>query len=189
MLLLPAAARTRVPWKNGGGFTEEIAVSPAGAGLDDFAWRLSTASVQTSGPFSRFDGVDRILAVVTGGAMRLSVDGDAPVRLDQDSAPFAFAGDKPTSAELAGIGLVDLNLMVRRGQARAEMVRQVLRGLAVVGDDEAVTLIFALDQILLDDSELYPLDAARLEPGEVIKIRPRHASARVLRASIISPSM
>ena len=50
-----------MPWKNGGGETAEIAVSPPGAALDDFDWRLSMARVETDGPFSAFPGIDRTL--------------------------------------------------------------------------------------------------------------------------------
>ena len=32
-----------MPWKNGGGSTTELAIFPAGANLDNFVWRLSTA--------------------------------------------------------------------------------------------------------------------------------------------------
>ncbi|WP_210147850.1 HutD family protein [Aromatoleum petrolei] len=30
-------------WKNGGGVTLEVALQPAGAGLTDFDWRVSSA--------------------------------------------------------------------------------------------------------------------------------------------------
>src|SRR5690606_386633 len=73
----PASARQFRPWKNGGGETAEIAVSPAGAGFDDFDWRISTAIVAQSGPFSGFPGVDRVLTVIEGGAMELTVAGEA----------------------------------------------------------------------------------------------------------------
>ncbi len=77
---LAAAARRAVPWKNGGGVTEEIAVYPSDAGFDDFAWRISMARVGQGGPFSRFPGVDRTLAVLEG-RMRLDVEGGMPVDL------------------------------------------------------------------------------------------------------------
>jgi environmental stress-induced protein Ves len=67
--LAPPSYRT-MPWKNGGGTTIEIARSPEppeGAGLDDLDWRVSMARVDGPGPFSRFEGVDRTLAVLDGG--------------------------------------------------------------------------------------------------------------------------
>ena len=81
-----------MPWKNGGGVTTEIAVFPEAAGLDDFEWRLSMATVATDGPFSLFAGVDRTLAVLDGEGIVLSVDGMADATLTPASPPFAFRG-------------------------------------------------------------------------------------------------
>ena len=67
-------------WKNGGGETAEIAVSPPGAALDAFDWRLSMAKVETDGPFSAFPGIDRTLAILEGEGIRLSVGGEPPLR-------------------------------------------------------------------------------------------------------------
>ena len=52
-LLTPNDYRS-MPWKNGAGRTTEIAVHPAGAALDAFAWRVSIADIERDGPFSRF---------------------------------------------------------------------------------------------------------------------------------------
>jgi environmental stress-induced protein Ves len=53
MRILRAENYRRMQWKNGGGETAEIAVSPDSAGLDDFDWRISMATGQASGgPFS-----------------------------------------------------------------------------------------------------------------------------------------
>jgi environmental stress-induced protein Ves len=40
---LPACRR--LPWKNGGGSTTEIAIAPPDAGFDDFDWRISLATI------------------------------------------------------------------------------------------------------------------------------------------------
>jgi environmental stress-induced protein Ves len=53
-------------WKNGAGTTREIAVEPAGAGTDDFDWRLSLAEVDRDAPFSAFPGVDRCIVLLRG---------------------------------------------------------------------------------------------------------------------------
>lgn len=111
--IYPAAARSFRPWKNGGGETAEILCWPEGAGIDDFTLRLSTARVDTSGPFSAFPGVDRVLTVIEGGAMVLTLNGtDHP--LAPGSPPFAFAGDAPCAARLDGPPLLDFNVMTRR---------------------------------------------------------------------------
>ena len=66
MLILRAAGYRVMPWKNGGGTTTEVAVSPDHAGLEDFDWRISMARVETSGPFSSFAGIDCTLSVLEG---------------------------------------------------------------------------------------------------------------------------
>ena len=111
-----ASARRFQPWKNGGGETAEIMVSPLGAGFDDFDWRISTAIIAQSGPFSGFPGVDRVLTVIEGGAMELTVAG-RPQHLDAGSDPFAFPGDAPASAVLTGPALLDFNVMAQIGRA------------------------------------------------------------------------
>ena len=126
-----ASARRFQPWKNGGGETAEIMVSPLGAGFDDFDWRISTAIVAQSGPFSGFPGVDRVLTVIEGGAMELTVEG-RPQHLDAGSDPFAFPGDAPASAVLTGPALLDFNVMVRR-PLRATVRRARLAGDAAPG--------------------------------------------------------
>jgi environmental stress-induced protein Ves len=122
MPLLPAAARRPSPWKNGGGATTEIAVSPEGADLGGFDWRISMARVERDGPFSEFPGVDRTLCVVEGDLI-LEVAGQPVVRLGPTSPPFAFAGDAPTFGRLPGGVVVDLNVMTRRGRFVAEVTR------------------------------------------------------------------
>ncbi|OHV76889.1 HutD family protein [Rhizobium sp. LCM 4573] len=116
MQVLRAADHKRMPWKNGGGETVEIAVFPPGAGLDEFDWRISTATVAADGPFSSFAGVDRTLSILSGAGLMLSIEDRAPVTLDRNSPPCSFSADKPTSARLLGGAITDLNVMTRRGR-------------------------------------------------------------------------
>ncbi|WP_367717417.1 HutD family protein [Nitratireductor sp. GISD-1A_MAKvit] len=107
------AERRFAPWKNGGGETAEILCSPEGAGYDDFDWRISTARVGQSGPFSSFHGVHRSLTVIEGGAMRLTFDAAPPLMVGPETGPVCFPGDVACHAELIGPALLDLNVMVR----------------------------------------------------------------------------
>ena len=118
MRIIRASDYRRMPWKNGGGETVEIAISPAGAALDAFDWRISMARVASNGPFSRFSGIDRTLAVLSGSGIRLSVAGRAAVLLGGDTPPFAFSGDDLASAELIDGPIDDLNVMTRRASHR-----------------------------------------------------------------------
>lgn len=118
--ILRAQERTPAPWKNGGGVTSEVAAHPGGARTGDFVWRVSLADVAQSGPFSVFEGVDRIITVVDGPGMTLTVDG-APHAMTAPYEPFAFAGDSDTQCELLGGPIVCFNVMVRRADASARV--------------------------------------------------------------------
>jgi uncharacterized protein len=120
MRILRAEDYRVMPWKNGQGATREIAVHPEGASLDNFMWRVSLAQVNAPGPFSLFRDCDRILCVVRGGPLYLSVAKAQPVRLEIDT-PFYFAADVETEATALEDGVLDFNVMVRRGHYRASI--------------------------------------------------------------------
>ncbi|MES2896415.1 MAG: HutD family protein [Pseudomonadota bacterium] len=145
MQVLRAADRIAVPWKNGGGVTRDVVVSPAGAGIDEFDWRISIADVAAGGPFSAFPGIDRILTVIEGAGLSLSIDGRAAVVLGEGSPPLAFSGDARCDAGLRQGPIRDLNVMVRRGAYLAHVRRRSLdAGDIFVGRGE-VTLLLVLE--------------------------------------------
>ncbi|OUM02122.1 HutD/Ves family protein [Variovorax sp. JS1663] len=111
-----------MPWKNGGGSTQQIASWPPGAGLDDFGWRVSIATIAAAGPFSMFEGVDRLIMLLEGEGVRLqSRDGRIDHRLDAPHQPFAFAGEAEIDCVPQGAASSDLNVMTRRGLWHAEL--------------------------------------------------------------------
>ncbi|WP_288377201.1 HutD family protein [uncultured Pseudomonas sp.] len=107
--LLRARDYPRMPWKNGGGSTEEI-TRDAGVGLDGFGWRLSIADIEASGGFSSFTGYQRIITVLQGDGMRLSVDGHESRPLLPFDA-FAFSGESQVTCTLQGGPIRDFNLI------------------------------------------------------------------------------
>lgn len=115
-----------MPWKNGGGETAEIAVFPPAAGLSEFGWRISMATVSSDGPFSAFPGIDRTLTILSGTGMELAIAERAAVTLDPQSPPLAFPADVATSARLTGGTVIDLNIMTRRGTFTHHVERLVL---------------------------------------------------------------
>ena len=162
MRILRAAGYRVMPWKNGGGTTTEIAVSPDGAGLDDFDWRVSMARVETSGPFSSFAGIDRTLSVLEGDGVILDIAGQPPAPLTSASAPLAFPGDVPTGATLIGGPITDLNVMTRRGRMTHKVERRPLSGEISIAPRAHTTLVLAVDAgftLFTDDTpSLGPLD-------------------------------
>lgn len=141
---LPAAERVAVPWKNGGGVTREIAAWPEGADMSDFVWRVSLADVGVDGPFSAFDEVDRILTMVEGEGMDLTVGGEHR-RVDTRYEPRSFPGDLPTDCRLLGGPVVNLNVMWRRGGEAAPTVSVVRSGLPVAVPAGPAVLLVALE--------------------------------------------
>lgn len=167
-----------MPWKNGGGTTTEIVVSPAGAGLDDFDWRISMARVEASGPFSVFAGIDRTLSILEGEGMRLSIAGHDPVDLTRASDPLFFPADAATDAGLSAGPITDLNVMTRRDRAR-HAVRRVLFSQPLDLITEAVvTLVFCHEgRILIGESPTLALgahDTLWLDgAGQALRLRPQ----------------
>lgn len=146
------------PWKNGGGETAEIVVSPPGADFGTFDWRISTAVVAASGPFSVFPGVDRVLTVLEGGAMVVSTVGHES-RLDAACGPFAFPGDLPAVARLEGEALLDFNVMVRR-PLRAQVKRGPLDPVYRDANARVRLALLLEDRAGLARLDLVDLDAA-----------------------------
>ncbi len=116
MRILRADSHRRMPWKNGGGETVEIAVWPPEAGLDDFDWRVSMAHVVQDGPFSSFPGIDRTLSLLEGQGIVLEVEGRASLDLTRLHEPVMFPADVPVTAKLIAGPIADLNVMSRRGR-------------------------------------------------------------------------
>jgi len=142
----PASYRT-MPWKNGLGTTTEIAVEPEGAPLDAFTWRISTADVVASGPFSRFPGHHRILVQIDGAPMTLSHEGAGEHRLSR-LVPYGFAGELATHCTVAEPPARDFNVIVRRDVASARVwVHELAAGAKVstAGGDADTRIGYVLE--------------------------------------------
>lgn len=112
-----------MPWRNGGGTTLEVARSPEGGDPADFDWRVSFAHVDADGPFSAFPGIDRVITLVDGDDMTLTLVGPgSPARRHdlRPFEPFAFAGEDEVECHV-GRPTVDLNLMTHRGRCRGSV--------------------------------------------------------------------
>lgn len=123
VLHIRANETRRMPWKNGRGMTEELALWPARSTFErgDFDWRISKASVVEAGPFSLLAEFERILVVVAGDALVLAHDDRAPRARLRRFEPYSFSGAWPTHAELPSGPIDDFNVFTRRGRVRAEV--------------------------------------------------------------------
>ncbi|TCM55965.1 hypothetical protein C8J36_103332 [Rhizobium sp. PP-F2F-G48] len=166
MKVLRNSDHRRMPWKNGGGETVEIAVFPPSASLETFGWRISMASVATDGPFSIFSGVDRTLSILDGRGMVLEIAGREPVTLTVQDAPLAFPADAATDATLVDGAITDLNVMTRRGAFGHTVERRIIDGATTVTRRGGTLMLLSMGEIRVGSVRLGRLDAMLLE-GDV----------------------
>ncbi len=104
------------PWRNGGGVTREIASHPKAASAQDGAWdwRVSIADVGSAGAFSTFPGMERVITVIDGELLLLTVDGEEhPL---EKYRPFRFSGEAASTSALPTGDIRDLNVIARAGE-------------------------------------------------------------------------
>ena len=180
-VILRAAERVVVSWKNGGGLTRELAVYPPGSNLEDFAWRVSLAEVHAGGPFSSFPGVDRQMAVLAG-ELALSIDEGDSLTLSPDSPPLGFSGEARVVAQPLGGVVTDLNVMTRRGRFSARLRRCVVHAQQLLTLSADTTLLIALSELTLRSQAtqgvLAALDALLCEGAAQCEVVPSGAGAR-----------
>jgi environmental stress-induced protein Ves len=107
------------PWRNGGGVTRELASHPLAASAQDGAWdwRVSIADLTKAGDFSPFPGMERVLTVIEGELLLLSVGGgEHPL---EKYRPFRFSGEAASSATLPTGDIRNLNVITRAGAFKA----------------------------------------------------------------------
>ena len=175
-LILRAADRRGVPWKNGGGLTREVAAHPAGSDLGNFDWRVSLAEVRCGGPFSCFPGIDRQLAVLSG-RLQLSIAGRDAQGLSSDTPAISFSGEVPVYAEPRQDPVTDLNVMTRRGRFLARLTRCSAAESTELRLEADTTLLLALAPLTLRAAsiaaKLAALDAARFSASaQTLSVHP-----------------
>lgn len=141
--LIAFASLVLRPWKNGGGITRQIACFPPDAGLDDFDWRLSTASVAQDGGFSHFPGVDRRLHILEGAGLELDFT-DRTERL-LPGGHIDFPGEAEVMGRLVDGPVTDFNIMVRRGRRRMAVEELAVNGATRIALPWDTAALFVLD--------------------------------------------
>lgn len=181
--LTPESYR-RMPWRNGGGTTTEIAIAPEGASVagERFRYRVSIADVETDGPFSRFEGYDRTIMLLAGAGMTLDCGEHGRIELRAPFEPRAFSGDWEVRGALVAGAVRDFNVIVDRATASATLDVRLLDAVEPIGCEPGTVCIVhvvegelagaACGDTLVAESpfELAPRGAARVA---VARIAPR----------------
>ncbi len=160
---IPANEYRRVRWRNGKGWTREIATgrmatANTGDGAQDWDWRLSIAEIEHDGPFSVFDGCDRELVLLHGHGMRLAI-ADAPaVELLPPHGRVAFAGEQSVQCALLDGPTTDFNAIVRREHCAMQVFHRPLVGsmvfFAEAGALWAIHLMAGWASVQSDDASI-----------------------------------
>lgn len=129
-------------WKNGLGWTSEIAIAPAEADFaaGAFDWRISLAEVEADSDFSPLPGVDRTIALLEGEGMLLS-EGTIETVLARRGQLHGFSGDAAVSCRLLGGACRDFNVMTRRDAYAHRAWFRPLVGPMVFFDEPGVTWV------------------------------------------------
>ncbi|MCD9005256.1 HutD family protein [Luteimonas sp. XNQY3] len=120
-----------IRWRNGQGWTREIHAE-AGVDSEEWRWRLSIADIDRPAAFSRFEGVDRELMLLSGDGLTLRLEDGQVADLQPPHARLRFAGSRALHGEPAGPGVSALNLMWRAGCVDASVWHRPLLGTMVV---------------------------------------------------------
>ncbi|MUV15594.1 HutD/Ves family protein [Noviluteimonas gilva] len=167
--VVPANEYRRERWRNGAGWTREIAAEPAHG---EWAWRLSIAEIEQDAPFSRFEGIDREIVLLSGNGVRLHFDDGNVHALEPPHGRLRFAGEAGVNGVLIDGATQDFNLMWRRDAIEAQLWHRPLVGPMVIFADPGTTWVVHLlagQARFADDSGLRPLaagDTALLQAGD-----------------------
>lgn len=167
-----AKSLVSTPWKNGGGSTKQIAISPYDATLEklNFQWRLSLAEIQGASDFSTFPGFQRLIALVRGKELILESEGASESLLPGES--HAFSGSAKVRAKLPSGPVTDLGLIFDPRKVKAEFhtiaLKKRTRSFALTS---ATGLFFVAEGEL--QASVYPGETEFiLMPGDTVRLNP-----------------
>ena len=131
-----------VPWKNGGGMTQDLLRVPCNG--EEVDWRISIARIDRCGPFSVYPGVDRVIMPLEGDGVRLDFGDAAPAATVTRFQSARFDGGWATHCTLLGGPCRAFNLMLGREHASGSLAARRLKGTAPFSAPGAILLLYCL---------------------------------------------
>jgi environmental stress-induced protein Ves len=83
--------------------------------------------IEQDAPFSRFEGIDREIVLLSGNGVRLHFDDGSVHALEPPHGRLRFAGEAGVNGVLIDGATQDFNLMWRRGCDRSAVVASAAR--------------------------------------------------------------
>ena len=144
-----------------GGITTEIAIYPAASSYEqrDFDCRISTASVNSNGPFTQFPGYTRILALLSGAGIKLNIDDEEKV-LSARFQQIRFNGAAKVQAELLSGEIQDFNLIFKpevSAQLNVDLISPSLQKYILpkpISENTVETFVRRIDLLYVIDSPI-----------------------------------
>jgi len=176
MKIITNSGYKRATWKNGLGFTDEIAIYPESATLakGDFKWRLSSARIENASPFSMFPAHERILVILKGKGIRMvhAYEEGEPEEIHEVKPlePYEFPGDIRSRCELLGGPVVDFSVFTEAGNIGANVeVHELSADEDYLWNAEGRwNFVFSIEHsVATEAGELREGDTLSCEPGEV----------------------
>ncbi|MFN9739916.1 MAG: HutD family protein [Pseudomonadota bacterium] len=179
VVLLGREAARRMPWRDGGGTTNEIARQPARG--EPFDWRASIAEIDREGPFSLFAGYERCLVLLSGAGLELRVDDAPPVLLGRSGQMLAFGGESQVACRPVDGPVRAFNLLTARGRVAQRVLFRPLVGPMVLFQESGVQwLVHVLGGQVAEQHAA--AGAARAEAGATLWLTPDGATRQTVLA-------
>ena len=166
LMIVRWASLTPTSWKNGGGTAVDIAGQPEPGMTEGFDWRVNIATINRSGPFSDFPGIDRDFRLLDGGALELTVEGERSRLLKPGGVAYRFPGDRPTFARLVDEARPcrAFNVLTRRGGFESRVRERAVDGaLALKPEGDLLVGVLRSGELTIGkgttSERLGPLDA------------------------------
>jgi len=175
-----------MPWKNGAGVTAQIAIQPADAHLaeNNFDWRLSSARIEDTNPFSKFPGYDRLLTVLSGDGLILNTKELAPLNV------FFFAGEEDIKCELIDAPVEDLGIIYRRDKYSASIQILQVKESEKIQLGSGVHFLMSLGEpLIIDETLLKARNFLKIEEAETIHAKSESYPCHLLKVSVLEKSL
>lgn len=186
---LQAASFRRLPWKNGGGVTIDIAGAfRPGADPEDWSqmiWRLGRTWIETPAPFSDLSGYDRLLVVIEGRGLLLHGEDGRRIDATEPLRPVAFPGDWALRSELAAGPVEVVNLFGDRHVVAVKL--DILEGAGTLAAQRGTVVLYAPGEAA---GVLVDRESADIPAGDALQVEiAQEVGITVTRGLVIAASV
>jgi len=136
----------RSRWRNGLGWTTELALAPRADVAGEFDWRISIAEIDSDCEFSAFPGIDRSLMLIEGDGIELSGEAFATQTLRARGQVARFPGEQAPHCRVIGAPSRDFNAMTRRDAYRHELwLRPLVGTMMLFAEARTIWFLYVLN--------------------------------------------